>query len=142
MNSFVAGIKFRENYEEMLSKLEEGMELQIKAEPDNEFDPDALAVYHDEDHLGYIPKKDIPAVSLNMENECGIAEIEYVDEEQIDLVVPVSFHKLSTMPDDELEDYRFYKTEKTKYEKGYVENRSPISKEEFLKGINQQKNNL
>ena len=30
MNSFVAGIKYRENYEEMLSKLEEGMELQIK----------------------------------------------------------------------------------------------------------------
>ncbi len=68
MNSFVAGIKFRENYEEMLSKLEEGMELQIKPEPDNEYDPDALAVYHDDDHLGYIPKKDIPAVSLNMEN--------------------------------------------------------------------------
>lgn len=142
MNSFVAGIKFRENYEEMLSKLEEGMELQIKPEPDNEFDPDALAVYHDEDHLGYIPKKDIPAVSLNMENGCGIAEIEYVDEEHIDLVIPVSFHKLSTMSDDELEDYRLYKTEKTKYDKGYVENSSPISKEEFLEGINQQKSNL
>ena len=142
MNSFVAGIKFRENYEEMLSRLEEGMELQIKQEPDNEFDPDALAVYYDEDHLGYIPKKDIPAVSLNMENECGIAEIEYVDEEHIDLVIPVSFHKLSTMSDDELEDFRFYKTEKTKYEKGYVENSSPISKEEFLEGINQQKSNL
>ena len=142
MNSFVAGIKFRENYEEMLSKLEEGMELQIKPEPDNEYDPDALAVYHDDDHLGYIPKKDIPAVSLNMENGCGIAEIEYVDEEHIDLVVPVSFHKLSTMSDDELEDYRFYKTEKTKYEKGYIENSSPISKEEFLEGINQQKSNL
>ena len=142
MNSFVAGIKYRENYEEMLSKLEEGMELQIKPEPDNEYDPDALAVYHDEDHLGYIPKKDIPAVLLNMENECGFAEIEYVDEEHIDLVIPVSFHKLLTMSDDELEDYRFYKTGKTKYEKGYVENNSPISKEEFLKGINQQKNNL
>ena len=142
MNSFVAGIKFRENYEEMLSKLEEGMELQIKPEPDNEFDPDALAVYHDEDHLGYIPKKDIPAVSLDMENECGFAEIEYVDEEHIDLVIPVSFHKLSTMSDDELENYRFYKTEKTKYEKGYVENSSPISKEEFLEGISQQKSNL
>ena len=142
MNSFVAGIKFRENYEEMLSKLEEGMELQIKPEPDNEFDPDALAVYHDEDHLGYIPKKDIPAVSLNMDNGCEIAEIEYVDEEHLDLVIPVSFHKLSTMSDDELEDYRFYKTEKTKYEKGYIENSSPISKEEFLEGINQQKSNL
>ena len=114
MNSFVAGIKYRENYEEMLSKLEEGMELQIKPEPDNE----------------------------NMENECEFAEIEYVDEEHIDLVIPVSFHKLSTMSDDELEDYRFYKTEKTKDEKGYVENSSPISKEEFLEGINQQKSNL
>jgi len=77
-----------------------------------------------------------------MDNGCEIAEIEYVDEEHIDLVIPVSFHKLSTMSNDDLENYRFYKTEKTKYEKGFVENSSPISKEEFLEGINQQKSNL
>lgn len=142
MNSFIAGIKYRDNYEEMLSKLSEGMEVQLKKDPDNPYDPDAIAVYNGEDHLGYIPKKDIPAVALNMVDGYTTAEIDYVDEEHVDLVIPVSFHKLSTMSNDDLENYRFYKTEKTKYEKGFVENSSPISKEEFLEGINQQKSNL
>ena len=139
MNSFVAGIKYRDNYEELLAKLSEGMELQIKPEPNNEFDPDALAVYNDDDHLGYIPKKDIPAVVLNMEGDCAVAEIDYVDEEHIDLTIPVTFNKLSTMSDEELEGFRFYKTERVKYEKDYQENSSPISKEEFLDGISQQR---
>lgn len=139
MNSFVAGIKYRDNYEELLVKLEEGMELQIRPEPDNEFDPDALAVYNGEDHLGYIPKKDIPAIVLNMKDGNVTAEIDYVDEEHIDLVVSVSFESLLEMSDEELEGFRFYKTERTKYETGYVENSSPISKEEFVEGIRQQK---
>lgn len=142
MNSFVAGIKYRDNYEELLAKLKEGMELQIKPEPDNEFDPDALAVYNGDDHLGYIPKKDIPAVALNMEDDCAVAEIDYVDEEHVDLVIPVSFNKLSTMSDEDLEGFRYYKTERVKYENGYQESSSPISKEEFLDGIRQQRENL
>ncbi len=142
MNSFVAGIKYRENYEELLAKLEEGMELQIKPEPNNEFDPDALAVFNGEDHLGYIPKKDIPAVALNMIDGCTTAEIDYVDEEHIDLVIPVTFPGLETMSDEELEGFRYYKTERTKYETGYQENSSPITKEEFLEGIKQQRENL
>ena len=142
MNSFVAGIKYRDNYEELLAKLEEGMELQIKPEPNNEFDPDALAVFNGEDHLGYIPKKDIPAVALNMVDGCTTAEIDYVDEEHVDLVIPVTFPGLETMSDEELEGFRYYKTERTKYETGYQENSSPITKEEFLEGIKQQRENL
>ena len=115
------------------------MELQIKPEPDNEFDKDALAVYNGEDHLGYIPKKDIPAILLIMKDGNVTAEIDYVDEEHIDLVVPVSFESFLEMRDEELEGFRFYKTERTKYETGYVENSSPISKEEFVEGIRQQK---
>lgn len=142
MNSFIAGIKYRDNYEDLLAKLKEGMELRIKPEPDNKFDPKALAVYNCEDHLGYIPKRDIPAVVLNMENDCCVAVIDYVDEGQIDLVIPVTFNKLSAMSDKELEEFSFFKTERTKYEKGYIESSSPISKEEFLEGIRQQRENL
>lgn len=142
LNSFVAGIKYRDNYEELLAKLEEGMELQIKPEPDNEFDKDALAVYNGNDHLGYIPKKDVPAISLNMKDGNVTAEIDYIDEEHIDLVVPVTYESLLTMSDEELEGFSFYKTERTKYETGYQENSSPISKEEFVEGIRQQRENL
>lgn len=142
MNSFVAGIKFRDNYEELLSKLKEGMELQVRAEPDNKFDPNALAVYNGDDHLGYIPKRDIPAVALNLENGCTTANVYDVDEEHIDLVIPVKFQGLETMSEEQLEDFRYYKTERIKYENGYKETSSPISKEEFLEGVRCQRENL
>ena len=142
MNSFIAGIKYRDNYEEMLSKLSEGMEVQLRKDPDNPYDPDAIAVYNGNDHLGYIPKRDIPAIVLNMEDDSLAAEIEYVDEENVDLVVPVTFERLLTMSDDNLEGFRFYKTERTKYETGYQESKTPITKEEFVDGIRQQRDNL
>ena len=142
MNSFIAGVKFRNNYEEMLAKLSEGTEVLLKPEPDNPYDPDAIAVYNAEDHLGYIPKRDVPAVALNME-ESGIkAVVEYVEEDKVHLIVPVTFHKLETMGDDELEGFRFYKKERTKYEGLYVEGGSAITKDEFLAGIKLQKENL
>lgn len=139
MNSFIAGIKYRDNYEEMLSKLSEGMEVQLRKDPDNPYDPDAIAVYNGNDHLGYIPKRDIPAIVLNMEDDSLTAEIDYVDEENVDLVVPVTFERILAMSDDDLEGFRFYKTERTKYETGYQESKSPITKEEFVEGIRQQK---
>lgn len=141
MNSFVAGIKYRDNYEEMLSKLSEGMEVQLRKDPDNPYDPDAIAVYNGNDHLGYIPKRDIPAIVLNMENDSLTAEIEYVDEENVDLIVPVTFERILTMSDDDLEEFRFYKTERMKYETGYQESKLPITKEEFVEGIKQQREN-
>ena len=139
MNSFIAGIKYRDNYEYMLSKLSEGMEIQLRKDPDNPYDPDAIAVYNGEDHLGYIPKRDIPAIILNMEDGSMNAKIEYVDEENVDLIVPVSFEGILKMSNDDLEGYRFYRTERTKHETGYIENNSPISKEEFVEGIRKLK---
>ena len=139
MNSFIAGIKYRDNYEEMLSKLSEGMKVQLRKDPDNPYDRDAIAVYNGNDHLGYIPKRDIPAIVLNMEDDSLAAEIEYVDEENVDLVIPVTFERILTMSDDDLEGFRFYKTERTKYETGYQESKLPITKEEFVEGIRKQK---
>ena len=139
MNSFIAGIKYRDNYEEMLSKLSEGMEVQLRKDPDNPYDPSAIAVYNGNDHLGYIPKRDIPAIVLNMEDDSLNAKIEYVDEENVDLVIPVTFERLLTMSEDDLEGFRFYKTERIKYEAGYMENNSPVTKEEFVEGIKRQR---
>ena len=139
MNSFIAGVKFRDNYEEMLAKLSKGMEVILKPELDNPYDPNAIAVYNAEDHLGYIPKRDVPAIALNME-EGGIkAIVEYIEEDKVDLVVPVTFHKLETMSGDELDGFRFYKKERTKYEGLYIEGGSEITKNEFLAGIKQQR---
>ena len=76
-----------------------------------------------------------------MEDDSLNAEIEYVDEENVDLIVPVTFERLLTMSDDNLEGFRFYKTERTKFETGYQESKSPVTKEEFVEGIRQQRAN-
>lgn len=142
MNSFIAGIKFRDNYNDLLAKLSEGMEVLLKCEPDNPYDSNAIAVFNGADQLGYIPKRDIPAVALNMEEDGIKAIIGYIEEDKVDLIIPVTFHKLETMSDDDLEDFGFYKTERTKNEGLYMEGRSAITKEEFLAGILQQRENL
>ncbi len=141
MNSFIAGIKYRENYEEMLSKLSEGMEVELKKDPDNPYDSNAIAVYNGDDHLGYIPKRDIPVIVLNMEVDSMNAKIEYVDNENVDLIVPVTFERILMMSDDDLVSFRFYKTERTKYVTGYIESNNPINKEEFVEGIRLQREN-
>lgn len=142
-STFIAGIKYRENWEELVSKLSDGMKVHLKKDPDNEFDPSAIAVYNREEHLGYIPKKDIPAVCWCMNGDELDAEIEYIDEDYVSLVIPATFQNLSNCDEEELEGVRFSKTERTKYEIGaYQEARIGISKEEFLEGINQQKSNL
>lgn len=138
INSFIAGIKYRDNYKNLISKLSEGMRITLRPEPENSYDSNAIGVYNGEDHLGYIPQKDIPAVALNME-EGGIpAIIDYKDEESVDLIIPVTFHKLEDISNSDLENYHFYKREKVKYSGEYVENSTPITKDEFLEGIKTQ----
>lgn len=135
MNSCVVG--YSDYYARQLATLEENefWQLQIMPEPDNEFDSDALAVYDDEEHVGYIPKEDIPAVALIMGNNCAEA---YVDK-HASLRIPVTFHKIECMSDEELSGFRFYKTERIQYETvGYQELISLITKDEFIEGIKEQ----
>jgi len=40
----------------VIKKLELGTPVTLKAEPDNPYDPEAVAVYFEETKLGYIPK--------------------------------------------------------------------------------------
>ena len=141
--SFIAGIKYRENWEELVARLTDGMKLRLKTDPENEFDPSAIAVYNGNEHLGYIPKKDIPAVRWCMDGEELDVEIEYVDEDYVSLVIPATFQKLAECNENELESVRFSKAERTKYEIGaYQEARKAISQQEFLEGIKQQEDNL
>ena len=142
-SSFVVGIKYRENWEELVAKLTDGKKLHLKTDPENKFDSSAIAVYNGEEHLGYIPKKDIPAVHWCMDGEKIDAEIEYVDEDYVSLIIPATFQKLAECNGNELEGVRFSKTERTKFEIGaYQETRKVISQQEFLDGVRQQKYNL
>jgi len=139
-STFVAGIKYRENWEELVSKLFDGMIVKLKKDPENEYDSSAIAVYNGADLLGYIPKKDIPAVGWCMNDDELEVPIEYIDEDYVSLIIPATFHNLSNCDEEELEGVRFSKTERTKYEVGaYLEDKNGITKEEFLKGIKQQR---
>ena len=139
-STFVAGIKYRENWEGLVSKLSDGMIVKLKKEPDNEYDSSAIAVYNGADLLGYIPKKDIPAVGWCMNDDELEVPIEYIDEDYVSLIIPATFQNLSNCDEEELEGVRFSKTERTKYEVGaYLEDKNGITKEEFLKGVKQQR---
>ena len=94
-------------------------------------------------HLGYVPKKDIPAVRWCMDGEVLDVEIEYVDEDYVSLIIPATFQKLAECNENELKGVMFFKTERTKYEIGaYQEARKALSKQEFLEGVKQQNKNL
>lgn len=53
----VAGTTYRENIEEIAEWLDAGANLRLQREPENKFDPSAIAVYDAQNNiLGYIPR--------------------------------------------------------------------------------------
>lgn len=51
----VAGVKFRAKAFED-AKVARGDRLTLKLEPDNKYDPKAIAIYKGEHHIGYVPR--------------------------------------------------------------------------------------
>ena len=47
----------------MLDKLKPGKKLALKAEPDNPYDPCAVAIYRKDVQLGYVPKDENALIS-------------------------------------------------------------------------------
>lgn len=75
-------------------KLRTGQKLQLKAEPDNKYDPQAVAVYFKEYKLGYVPRNANYSISKFLEAGCPVFEtrIQYIHpedmpENQVGLVV-------------------------------------------------------
>lgn len=84
-NIKIAGVKFRQNelgelYEEDWNKLQ----VELRPEPDNKFDPNAIAIYTmregvDSIHIGYIPGMVAPhllkTINEGQEYECMLVYI-------------------------------------------------------------------
>lgn len=64
---FVAGVQHHQ-LKQIINDLEEGYELDLVPEPDNKFDPNAIAIKYDEVMLGYVPKKFSAEVSAMIES--------------------------------------------------------------------------
>ena len=56
-NFNLAGFTYYDGIE-VFSELKVGAPLTMKAEPDNKYDPCAVAIYYDDKKLGYVPKDD------------------------------------------------------------------------------------
>ena len=142
INSFIAGISFRDNSKKLLSELSEGMEVQLRLDPDNEYDSNAIAVFNGQKHLGYIPKRDIPVVALNIKDGILKATISSIYEGRVGLIIPVTFHKLAELNEEEMSNFHLFRVERAKLNNEFSINFIPITKEEFLDGIKQQQENL
>lgn len=90
MNLNLVGIQYRDNYEELTETLEVGMKVVLKPEPTNEFDPNALAFYYNDEVIGYLPKKDQPFAHIFMAKGQIEATICNIDEQWIDTEVVIT----------------------------------------------------
>ena len=90
MNLNIVGTKYRDNYEEIKDTLEEGLPVVLKPEPTNEFDPNALAFYLNEDIIGYLPKDDQPFAKFFMARGQIEATISKIDGNLIDTEVKIT----------------------------------------------------
>lgn len=62
LDEYIAGFKFHEGFR-VLSELKPGVSLTMVPEPDNPFDPHAVALYYGEIKLGFIDKGNSPLIS-------------------------------------------------------------------------------
>lgn len=133
--SRIVGVKYRPNAEEILDSIDEGDSVLLKKDPTNEFDPQAIAAYHNGVLVGYIPKKDIPAIAVCMEEDEIVVEVEYVDEDAISIIVPATFVGLNTVEEENYGPFSFIRIHKERVDEIYSEVNTPISKEEFLENL-------
>ena len=80
----VVGVTF-ENRQSLLSNLSEGQELELKREKENEYDSNAVAVYAQEKHLGYIKREIARHLAMNMDSgisyKAMVSQLTGVDKE-------------------------------------------------------------
>lgn len=115
VNFNIVGMKFRENYENLLNSLKVGMKIILKPEPTNEVDPNALAFYQDGKLIGYLSKKDQPFARTFLAKgfiETAISNID-IDENWVDTEVSVTKEMIDYDAADEFQ-VRFSKIESAK----------------------------
>lgn len=92
-NFSVAGFSYYEGVM-VFNKLKIGTELELKAEPDNKYDPLAVAIYSGSHKLGYVPRSSNYSLAKLLEAGYNLFEtrVQYIDqtampEDQLGVVV-------------------------------------------------------
>ena len=77
--SKIVGSTFIEGGQEKLSLLKENDILILKREPDNQYDKNAIAIYHSENKIGHVPadtaKSLAPQMDVGIEVDCHVSSI-------------------------------------------------------------------
>ena len=84
----ITGIRFRKNPEKIMDSIYEGAIVVLKPEPDNPVDPYAVAVYFNGEHIGYVPKRDVPAILTCINPNGTKGTIDKIDDKFIGIVLP------------------------------------------------------
>ena len=61
-STHIAGVKFAEGAADILAEMDLSAELELRPEPENKFDPNAVAIYFEDNKLGFIPGYLAPTV--------------------------------------------------------------------------------
>ncbi|GBE04055.1 HIRAN domain protein [bacterium BMS3Abin09] len=81
LDSSVAGFRYYSG-EEIWKKLEPGRSLDLKREPGNPFDYDAVEIYHENEKIGYLPRSDNMVIAQLMDKGVDVkARISGIREE-------------------------------------------------------------
>ena len=126
MNMFVVGLKYRENYEDLLHDIRKGTKLIIKHDSTNDYDDTALGFYLEDDRIiGYVPKNYKPLVELFLKNSLLTSEVTFVEDTDVDVEIPL--HK-KDIDASILEKYNvtIRKVTKEKYKNGVYQEISLI----------------
>lgn len=107
----ITGMKYRPNYESTLEKLDIDVVVEAKPEPDNLHDPNAIAIYYEHEIIGYVPKKDIPFIMPNVDDNGTECVIDNMDDGYVGIKLKVSFKYLGKRPQYELPPLKFLDSE-------------------------------
>lgn len=82
-----------------------GDTVRLEADPDNEYDATAVAVYSDETHIGFIPKESNSAIFAVLMEGAQISATIIAFQTELKPVLEISF---DSMPADEDDDHESY----------------------------------
>lgn len=54
-NIHIAGVKFKPGAADILAEMDTSAELELRPEPENQYDPNAVGIYFEDNQVGYVP---------------------------------------------------------------------------------------
>lgn len=84
IETFIAGAKFKDGAQDIIDALSESSELEIRPEPDNQYDPNAVKILTEDVHIGYIPRH-LASKVLDLINNNAVDLVLYLGKNKIEI---------------------------------------------------------